>query len=167
MKSADKPVKPARKRPGDPLVFDYRSLPYGRFALIQIFSFSAVAVGVFIYFQSYSKWRGGFIHHPEAWGPVVTFLVLFLLLTMYAPVRDLLTVRNERIEVHGPRLLFFNMWNRKKFDAKLSDIELLKAGIPVTSRVKRYVFKSGKQSFFFSADIGDVKRLLRLLNTPE
>jgi hypothetical protein len=158
------PAKPQKKRPGDPLVFDYRALPYGKFAVIQLFAFPVLAVGVLVYYQYYSKWRGGFRSHSEAYGPVLLFLVGFLVLAMAGPIRDLLTVRNERVEIHGDRLKFFDKWNRLKLEAKLSEIELLRGGLAVTSKVKRYVFQAGKQSFFFSADIGNVERLLKLLN---
>jgi len=167
---ATKPhLKPKKKHPGDPLVFDYRALPYAKYAGIQIVFFLLVVPAVLVYYRFYSKWRGpmGFFHHIEAWGPVVGFLAFFLLLTLYAPIRDLLTIRNERIEIHGDRLHFYTMWNRKKVDAKLSEIKLLRAGIALTSKVRRYVFTAGKASFFFSADIGDAKRLLKLLNVNE
>lgn len=147
------------------MVFDYRHLPYAKYASIQIICFSLCVPATLIYFQFYSKWRGpnGFIHHPDAWGPVVGILALFLLLTTYAPVRDLLTVRNERVEIKGDVVRFYNMWNRKTFEAKIAETQLLRAGVALTSKVRRYVFQSGKQSFFFSADIGELDRLLKLL----
>lgn len=165
MKRAERRKNERRKKPSDTLVFDYKHLPYGKYAVIQIVAFSLGIPAAGIWYQFFSKWRGptGFIYQPSAWMPALGIVLALWLLATFAPIRDFLTVRNERIEIKGDVVRFYNMWNRKKFEAKVGDIQMLRAGVAITSKVKRYVFKSGKQSFFFSADIGDVERLLRLL----
>ncbi|HEY3779685.1 MAG TPA: hypothetical protein VGL56_01280 [Fimbriimonadaceae bacterium] len=164
-------AKAAKKRPQkhapEPLVFSYRHLPYGNYAIAQIMMFALISGGVVVYFQYFSKWRGGFITHSSAYVPVFGFVAIFMLVACYAPLRDLLVSRNERIEIHADRLWFINSFGRKKFDARLSEVKLLRAGMPITGKVKRYVFQAEKQSFFFSADISNLDRLLKLLNTPK
>jgi len=159
--------KQPRKHSPEPLVFNYRHLPYAKYAVVQIVMFLFVAAAVVIYFQYYSPWQGGFIKQPSTRVPVFGFLAAFLVVAMYAPVRDFLVARNERIEIHADRLWFISSFGRKKFDARLSEVRLLRAGMPVTGKVKRYVFQAEKQSFFFSADISNIDRLLKLLNTPK
>ena len=69
--------------------------------------------------------------------------------------------------MRADRIAFFSLLGRKKIHAKLSEVKLIRAGKPVTSKVTRYVFTAAGKSFYFSGDISDVERLLKLLGVEK
>lgn len=147
--------------------FRYTSAAYRRYPWFQIGAFLLFALCALAYFQYFSPWRGGFLHVRAAYGPVVGFLVLFLLFTCTRPVLDLLRYWNEKIVVVDGDLIYYNRIGREAFSAPLKEIELYRAGLPVTAGIsgegKRYVYKAGGRFFSFSDDIDGAEELLRML----
>ena len=85
----------------------------------------------------------------------------------FKPVLDWLRFRNEKIEVQGSRISYYNRLGKKSFEDQLKNIELFRSGMPITTGVmggsKRYIYMANGKYFNFSADIDDGARLLQIL----
>lgn len=154
-------------RPHNILVFRYEGPEYKRYPLVQILAYLLFAVGAVLYFGWFSEYRVAFFHDRRFYGPVAIVLTGFAIPFTLQPVLQLLKGRNERIELAGDLLTSFGRFGRKRFRAHLNEISLVRVGVPVTSRVKRYVFQAGERRFTFSEDISGLDKLLKALRYHE